>query len=101
MSEKIKAKEIVITIVLIIFFAVGLVLVLKAYNSEGEKRSASVSDLGEKDPDHIEVVVNLVSIDPNKGDIVARLEFLPKGIYHRTVFGGAGVYLVVKTREVK
>jgi Domain of unknown function (DUF4436) len=81
MSEKIKPKEIVITIVVIILFAVGLVLVLKAYNSEGEKRSASVSDLGEKDPNHIEVVVNLVSIDPNKGDIVARLEFLPKGIY--------------------
>ena len=79
MSEKIKAKEIVITIVVIILFAVGLVLVLKAYNSEGEKRSASVSDLGEKDPNHIEVAVNLVSIDPNKGDIVARLEFLPKG----------------------
>ena len=81
MSEKIKAKEIVITIVVIILFVVGLILVLKAYNSEGEKRSASVSDLGEKDPNHIEVVVNLVSIDPNKGDIVARLEFLPKGIY--------------------
>lgn len=81
MSEKIKVKEIVITIVVIILFAVGLVLVLKAYNSEGEKRSASVSNLGEKDPNHIEVDVTLVSIDPNKGDIVARLEFLPKGIY--------------------
>ena len=48
---------------------------------EGEKRSASVSDLGEKDPNHIEVDVTLVTIDPNKGDIVARLEFLPKGSY--------------------
>jgi len=45
------------------------------------KRSASVSDLGEKDPNHIEVDVTLVTIDPNKGDIVARLEFLPKGSY--------------------
>lgn len=81
MSEKVKAKEIVVTIVLIILFAVGLILVLKAYNNEGEKRSASVSDLGEKDPNHIEVDVTLISIDPIKGDIVARLEFLPKGLY--------------------
>ncbi|PYS67219.1 MAG: hypothetical protein DMF73_19860 [Acidobacteria bacterium] len=31
------------------------------------------------DPNHIEVDVKLVSIDPNKGDIVARMEFVPKG----------------------
>jgi hypothetical protein len=68
-------------VVVVILFAVGLVLVLNIYKSEGEKRSASVSDLGEKDPNHIEVDVTLVSIDPNKGDIVARLEFLPKGNY--------------------
>ena len=81
MSEKVKAKDIVITIAVIVVFAVALVLVLNIYKSEGEKRSASVSDLGEKDPNHIEVDVKLLSIDPSKGDIVARLEFLPKGDY--------------------
>ena len=81
MSEKLKARDIIITVVVVILFAVGLVLVLNIYKSEGEKRSASVSDLGEKDPNHIEVDVSLVTIDPNKGDIVARLEFLPKGSY--------------------
>jgi len=81
MSEKVKAKDIVITIAVIIVFAIALVLVLKIYKSEGEKRSASVSDLGEKDPNHIEVDVKLVSIDPTKGDMVARLEFQPKGEY--------------------
>jgi hypothetical protein len=81
MSEKVKAKDIIITVVVVILFAVGLVLVLNIYKSEGEKRSASVSDLGEKDPNHIEVDVTLVSVDPNKGDIVARMEFLPKGSY--------------------
>lgn len=81
MSEKLKARDIIITVVVVILFAVGLVLVLNIYKSEGEKRSASVSDLGEKDPNHIEVDVTLVTIDPNKGDIVARLEFLPKGSY--------------------
>jgi len=56
-------------------------LVLKSYQSEGEKRSAAISDIGNKDPNHIEVDVTLVSIDANKGDMVARLEFVPKGIY--------------------
>jgi hypothetical protein len=79
MSEKVKAKDIIVTLAVIIVFAIALVLVLNIYKSEGDKRSAAVSDLGDKDPNHIEVDVKLVSIDPNKGDIVARLEFLPKG----------------------
>ncbi|HMH44961.1 MAG TPA: DUF4436 family protein [Pyrinomonadaceae bacterium] len=81
MAERIKGKDIVITVAVIIVFAVALVLVLNIYQSEGEKRSASISDIGEKDPNHIEVDVKLVSIDPNKGDIVARMEFLPKGSF--------------------
>src|SRR3954469_14715499 len=81
MSEKVTAKDIVITLAVIVVFAVALVLVLNIYKSEGEKRSAAVSDLGEKDPNHIEVDVKLISIDPTKGDMVARLEFLPKGSY--------------------
>src|SRR6266550_463008 len=79
MAERIKAKDIIITSAVIIVFAVALVLVLNIYKNEGEKRSASISDIGEKDPNHIEVDVKLVSIDPNKGDIVARMEFTPKG----------------------
>jgi hypothetical protein len=79
MPEKTKAKDIIITIAVIVVFAIALVMVLRIYKNEGEKRSASISDIGEKDPNHIEVDVKLVSIDPNKGDIVARLEFEPKG----------------------
>ena len=81
MSEKWGIKDIVVAVVVIIVFIVGLVLVLKSYQSEGEKRSAAISDIGNKDPNHIEVDVTLVSIDANKGDMVARLEFVPKGIY--------------------
>jgi hypothetical protein len=81
LSEKVKAKDIIVTIAVIVVFAVALVMVLRIYKGEGEKRSASVSDVGEKDPNHIEVDVKLMSIDPNKGDVVARLEFLPKGDY--------------------
>jgi hypothetical protein len=76
-----KVRDIIIAIAVVAVFGVGLLLVLKSYQSEGEKRSASVSDLGDKDPNHIEVDVKLVSIDPTKGDIVARMEFLPKGHY--------------------
>jgi hypothetical protein len=79
MSEKVKAKDIIVTVAVIIVFAVALVLVLNIYESEGDKRSAAVSDIGDKDPNHIEVDVKLISIDANKGDVVARLEFLPKG----------------------
>jgi hypothetical protein len=81
MSEKVKAKDIIVTLAVVAVFVIALVMVLKIYKGEGDKRSAAVSDLGDKDPNHIEVDVKLVSIDPNKGDIVARLEFLPKGIY--------------------
>lgn len=76
-----KVRDIIIAIAVIVAFAVGLLLVLRSYQNEGEKRSASVSNLGDKDPNHIEVDVKLVSIDPNKGDIVARMEFVPKGHY--------------------
>ena len=81
MSEKVKAKDIIITVAILIVFGIALVLVLNIYQGEGDKRSAAVSNLGDKDPNHIEVDVKLVSIDPNKGDIVARLEFLPKGSF--------------------
>ena len=87
MAERIKTKDVVITVAVIIVFAVALVLVLNIYKNEGERRSASVSDTGEKDPNHIEVDIKLVSIDPNKGDIVARIEFEPKG--HFTTDNGS------------
>jgi hypothetical protein len=79
MSEKVKAKDIIVSIGVLVVFVIALVLVLNVYKNEGDKRSAAISDLGDKDPNHIEVDVKLVSIDANKGDIVARLEFLPKG----------------------
>jgi hypothetical protein len=81
MSEKLKAKDIIITLAVVVIFAVGMVVVLRFYKNEGEKRSAAVSNLADKDPNHIAVDVKIISIDPNKGDIVARLEFEPKGSF--------------------
>jgi hypothetical protein len=79
MSAKLRAKDIIIAVGVLVVFVVALVLVLNAYKSEGAQRSAVVSDLGDKDPNHIEVDVKLVTIDPNKGDVTARLEFVPRG----------------------
>jgi hypothetical protein len=72
-------KEIIAGVVLLVVFAVALVLVLNIYKGEGEKRSATISEEGEKDPNHIEVYVKLLAVDPVKGDVSARLEFVPNG----------------------
>jgi hypothetical protein len=79
MSEKVKAKDIIVTVAVLVVFGIALMVVLNIYKGEGDKRSAAGGDRGDKDHKHIEVDVKRVSIDPNKGDIVARLEFLPKG----------------------
>ena len=44
MSEKVKARDIIVTIGVLVVFAVALVLVLNVYKNEGEKRSASQSN---------------------------------------------------------
>jgi hypothetical protein len=81
--DKVKAKDIIVAIGVLVVFAIALVAVLNIYASESERRSAVISDLGDKDPNHIEVDVKLVSIDPNKGDMTARLEFVPKGHFSK------------------
>jgi hypothetical protein len=80
-------REIIVGVALLVVFAVALVLVLNVYKSEGEKRSATISEEGEKDPNHIEVFVKLLAIDPTKGDVSARLEFTPHGSYDKEESG--------------
>jgi hypothetical protein len=74
-------KEIIVAVVLLVVFAVAMLLVLNVYKQEGEKRSAAISEEGEKDPNHIETFVKILAVDPTKGDVSARLEFLPHGTY--------------------
>lgn len=78
-SKKLSGKNIAIAAGLIVLFIVAFVLVLRAYRQEGEKRAAVISESGERDPNHIEVFVKLVTVDPIKGDASARLEFTPHG----------------------
>lgn len=80
-TDKITPKEIGIGIGLVVIFAVAMLLVLNSYRNEGEKRSAVISEEGEKDPNHIEAFVKLLSVDPVKGDASARIEFVPHGTF--------------------
>jgi hypothetical protein len=77
--KNVSAKEAIITIALLIVFGVAYTFVLRYYKQEGERRTAAISEEGERDPNHIEVFVKVVSVDPIKGDMNARLEFLPHG----------------------
>lgn len=80
-TDKLTAKEIVIVVGLIVVFALAMLFVLNSYRNEGEKRSAVISEEGEKDPNHIETFVKLLAVDPVKGDATARLEFIPHGTF--------------------
>jgi Domain of unknown function (DUF4436) len=80
-------KDIVIGVGLLAAFVVAMLLVLNIYRQEGEKRSAAISEEGEKDPDHIEAFVKLLTVDPVKGDATARVEFIPHGTFEKE--GGA------------
>jgi hypothetical protein len=80
-SKKLSGKNIAIAVGLVVLFVVAFILVLRAYRQEGEKRAAVISESGERDPNHIEIFVKLVTVDPIKGDASARLEFVPHGEY--------------------
>lgn len=80
-------KEIIVGVALLVIFAVAVLVVLKVYKQEGERRVAAISEEGEKDPDHIEIFVKLLSVDPTKGDVSARLEFAPHGLYDKDETG--------------
>src|SRR5947209_18084702 len=60
-------------------FLVAYVLMLKAYQMEGEHRSADVSVAADNEPNRVEVSAKIVTVDPIKGDMTVRLEFDPKG----------------------
>lgn len=80
-------KEIIVGVALLVVFAVAVIVVLNIYKKEGERRSATISEEGEKDPNHIEVFVKLLAVDPAKGDVSARLEFAPHGSYDKEETG--------------
>jgi hypothetical protein len=78
-SEKFSPRDLFIGLTVLALFVVMMLFVYNVYRHEGDKRSAEISDIGEKDPNHIEAYVKILSVDPIKGDMQVRLEFVPKG----------------------
>lgn len=74
--------SLIIALGALLIFAVAYVLVLKAYQNEGESRAANISDdTSNADENRIESYIKIVSADPVKGDIVVRIEFVPHGTF--------------------
>jgi len=80
-TSKLRTREIVIAVGFVVVFALTMWFVLRAYKDEGDKRSADISDAGEKDPNHIEAFVKILAVDAVKGDVSARVEFIPHGSF--------------------
>ena len=80
-TKRLTTRDMIVGVGLIVVFAIAMWLVLNSYQNEGEKRSAEISSEGEKDPNHIETFVKLLTVDPVKGDATARIEFIPHGTF--------------------
>ncbi|MFL6374819.1 MAG: DUF4436 family protein, partial [Pyrinomonadaceae bacterium] len=78
-TDRISGKEIVAAIVVLVLIGIGIFVTLGIFSREAESKEIVVSNAGEKDPDHLEVFVRLLTVDPIKGDTTARLEFVPHG----------------------
>ncbi|GAC1445979.1 MAG: hypothetical protein NVSMB56_01010 [Pyrinomonadaceae bacterium] len=73
------AKTLIAVICFLVIFGIAYALVLRGYQTEGEKRSAVIEETNQKDPNRVEVSVRLVSVDFNKGDLSTRIDFTPHG----------------------
>ncbi len=79
MSDKISGKEILAGAVVLAIFAGTMFYTLSIFKAEGGKKVVDISQAGDKAAGHVETHVKLVSIDPIKGDVSARIDFEPTG----------------------
>lgn len=80
MSEQKSSRlGLVVLIAFLLTLAVGFVLVHRAYQAEGALRTLDFNAGTDPDPTHMEVNVKVVSVDPVKGEMTARLDFVPHG----------------------
>jgi hypothetical protein len=77
LTDKISVKEIGVGIVLLAIIAVAMFFTLGVFNAESGHKVVEISTAGDKEANHVEALVKLLSIDPNKGDVSARIEFAP------------------------
>lgn len=82
MEAKTNWTRVIVGIVIaLVIFGVAYGLVLNLYNQETEKRTAWLSAGADQNivADRLDVTANVLSIDPVKGEMVARLDFFPQG----------------------
>src|SRR5437588_6656797 len=73
--DSISAKEIIVSVVVLAIFVGAMIYTLTLFGKESVQTKAPISDIGDKSPTHIDADIKLVSIDANKGDLTARIEF--------------------------
>src|SRR4051812_31063908 len=77
--DRISAKEIIAAAVILVLIGIGMYVTLGIFGREAEQKEIIVSDAGAKEADNLKVFVKLLTVDPIKGDVTARLEFFPHG----------------------
>jgi hypothetical protein len=78
-TDRISAKEIIAVVVVLVLMGIGIFLTLGLFAGGSQQTEVAVSEAGAKKPDHVEVFIKMLSIDPIKGDTTARLEFVAHG----------------------
>lgn len=76
---KSKGKEIVIGIFCVIVFAAAYYLTLTNFLKEGENPPTIIHDEAAQEKDFIRVGIQVINVDPVKGDMQARMNFVPNG----------------------
>lgn len=78
-TDRFSIKEAVAGIIILALIGGAMFYTLGLFNSEGKVNTVEISKLGDSAADHIKAVVKVLSIDPIKGDVSARIEFEPSG----------------------
>lgn len=76
-TDNISIKEIGIGSVLLVVIAIVMFYTLGVFNAESGHKIVEISTAGDKEANHVEALVKLTAVDPNKGDVSARIEFTP------------------------
>ena len=79
LNDKISGKEIILGVAILAVVAIGMFMTVRAFKTEGEQKAYAISEKGDKNPNHVDANVKLLTIDAIKGDATARIEFVPNG----------------------
>lgn len=74
--DKVSIKEFVVAAVILILISAGVFFSLGIFKSESEAKEVVIADAS-KDPNHVQIFVKLLTIDPIKGDATVRMELDP------------------------